>query len=220
MAWPRKASAESPPISPRFKNLIGQVFNELTVIEYAGLSKHKATLWKCRCSCGKEVTMPSLKLRTARRSCGCRQGRVTHGMSYSSIYGTWRSMINRCTKPADEGYKHYGGRGIQVCDRWRNSFEAFASDMGPKPKGMTLDRRENDGDYSPENCRWATKKQQARNTRSSRILELNGQRRTIAEWSEVLGINRMTIAGRLHRGYSDEKALSITKNRTTGNTDA
>jgi len=118
-------------------------------------------------------------------------------------------MIQRCHNQNDSRYSRYGGRGISVCERWRDSFEAFFKDMGRRPSPQhSIDRIDNEKGYSPENCRWASRKEQARNTRESRILTLGGKSMTIAEWAEVTGIPAHTIHSRLSRGQSVTDALT------------
>jgi hypothetical protein len=149
--------------------------------------------------------------------CGC-QGNAgrdtfgdrtrTHGMYASPTYSVWRNMIRRCHTPTHHNYRFYGGRGITVCDKWRGSFTSFLSDMGEKPKGLELDRVDNEGPYSAENCRWVTRSQNCRNRRSCRIIEHNGVALPLTSWSEALGIRTQTIAGRLKRGWSVSDALT------------
>jgi len=117
-------------------------------------------------------------------------------------------MISRCLNKKDSGYKNYGGRGIKVCDRWLNSFEEFLSDMGhaPSPK-HSIDRIENDGNYEPGNCRWATWKAQSRNKRSNRFLMINGEAKCIAEWAEIYGIKYNILHRRISRGLPIEEAI-------------
>lgn len=150
-------------------NLIGRKFNYLTVIERAanevrGHSIHAR--WLCRCDCGKTITVVSTALRSGRtKSCGHARGIVKHRMVGTPEYSTWYGMITRCTNPRQPAYKNYGGRGITVCERWRNSFAEFFTDMGPRPEGLSLDRINNDGNYEPGNCRWATRREQRLNSR-------------------------------------------------------
>lgn len=129
------------------------------------------------------------------------------GAQNTRTYKTWCGMITRCTNPRVATYKYYGGRGITVCERWRK-FPAFLADMGERPAGTSLDRIDNNGNYEPSNCRWATPKIQVRNTSHNRLLEYRGQRRCIAEWVEITGIPRTTIRGRLRIGWPVARALS------------
>lgn len=138
-----------------------------------------------------------------------REAVVKHGMSAREEYGIWNHMRQRCHNPKNDRYASYGGRGIKVCDRWRESFENFYADMGPRPPGAQLDRVDNDKGYSPENCRWATRKEQQNNTRANRIVEFNGERRTIAEWASLRGLPYARVQTRLHRGWTPERALGL-----------
>jgi hypothetical protein len=118
-------------------------------------------------------------------------------------------MIRRCCNPWRKDFERYGGRGITVCEAWRHSFAAFLADMGPRPSPeYSIERRQNDGPYSPENCYWGTRKEQCRNRRSSTVLTLNGVGRTLAEWVELTGIHHSTISMRIRCGWSVEKALT------------
>jgi hypothetical protein len=132
-----------------------------------------------------------------------------HLMAGTSIYKTWCGFRKRCNDPGDKNYGNYGGRGITVCDRWNNSFENFYADMGSRPPGMTLDRRDNDGPYSPENCRWATKLEQTRNRRVTNFVTHQGITLPLPEWCERAGVDYETTHNRLFKhGWSLEKALS------------
>lgn len=136
-----------------------------------------------------------------------RTGMSTHNRTGTRAHRIWKNMKNRCNNPKADNYKYYGGRGIKVCDRW-NLFENFISDMGDPPtKDHSLDRIDPNGDYSPDNCRWLHFKLQARNTRSNRILTLNGESKCIAEWADIIGVSAYTISARLKRGLSVEDAL-------------
>lgn len=123
-------------------------------------------------------------------------------------YRAWQAMLNRCYNKNAAGYENYGGRGIRVCERWRGSFECFLADMGRKPSPKhTLDRRENYGDYEPDNCRWATRLEQNRNTRHVHMLEIDGESRCVSEWSDISGTKRLTINSRLRRGWTPLEAV-------------
>jgi hypothetical protein len=131
----------------------------------------------------------------------------THGMSDTTQYSNWASMHTRCSNPRGDSYPNYGGRGIKVCARWK-SFEAFYEDMGPCPKGMQIDRIDNDGDYEPENCRWVTPTRNQRNRRSNRMLTYMGETLCVADWADRLELSREMIYFRLARGWTTERALS------------
>ena len=141
---------------------------------------------------------------------------LKHGMKRTRIYGVWSAMKSRCMNPNRDQYEDYGGRGIKVCARWAESFENFYADMGDPPRGHTLDRRDNDGDYCPENCQWSPRTTQGRNKRTTRMLTAGGETKSIAEWSEVSGIPLKTICKRIASGWSDEDAVKtalITKRK-------
>lgn len=124
------------------------------------------------------------------------------------IYQSWRSMMDRCTRERAGNFKYYGGRGVKVCDEWQNIelFEIWALEHGYEP-GLTLDRIDNNGNYCPQNCRWATKKEQANNRRNNVRIEMDGQIHTLAEWAEILGINKNTLKNRYWRGLETERVL-------------
>jgi hypothetical protein len=196
-------------------DLAGQRFERLVVLEPAGKNKHGQYIWKCECDCGKITFPTTYDLRTGHtKSCGCygkeklKQSVITHGERHSSTYNTWCSMKGRCYTSSNTSYNRYGARGIAVCDRWKDSFENFLEDMGhrPSPKHC-LDRIDNDGPYSPDNCRWVTYTENNRNRRDSRILPLGEESMTMAAWGERLDISVVTIFNRLERGESIDRAL-------------
>lgn len=208
------------PLHGKAIDISGQTFGRLTAIAPVDRTKCKHILWLCICECGAESVVRATYLRRGlTRSCGCLHReelaeRLTlHGMSGSLEYRTWQDMRERCENPNDGKHKHYGGRGITVCDRWQ-TFEYFYADMGDKPAGLTIDRINNDGDYTPENCKWSTRKQQQRNKRNNRLLTMNEQTLCIAEWAEKTGLGYYAIYHRLERGWPIEKALTQPSMRT------
>ena len=130
-----------------------------------------------------------------------------HGKHGTTVYNIWAGMLQRCLNPKDRKFHHYGGRGITVCEEWRD-FVVFYDQMGDPPAGHTLERIDNEKGYSLANCRWATMKEQSRNTRSNLLLTLHGITKTAAEWAEDTGINRKTLYSRKHKGWTDEQALT------------
>lgn len=135
--------------------------------------------------------------------------RKIHGESYSPEYRAWQTMRLRCTEPSNAAYPNYGGRGITVCDRWMNSVEAFIEDMGRKPSPKhEIDRfPDNDGNYEPGNCRWATRTENSRNRRSSHSLTVDGETLTLAGWAERTGVSHTTITKRLKAGWPADRAV-------------
>lgn len=135
----------------------------------------------------------------------------THGHTsnwqQSSTYQAWAAMRQRCGNPNTKHWKSYGGRGITICERWE-SFENFLADMGERPAGCSLDRKDNNGNYCKENCRWATQRQQMNNTRVNRLITFNGITQTVSQWAEALGVKQNTLLYRLRRGWSIERALT------------
>lgn len=133
---------------------------------------------------------------------------LKHGYAGTSTHHVWKGMRQRCLNANAPAYADYGGRGITICERWMESFENFLADMGEKPEGLTLDRRDNNGPYSPENCAWASRKAQAENRRSNRILEFGGKRQILSQWAADMGEPVTLLAGRLDRGWPVERALT------------
>lgn len=207
------------PTVHNFKDIEGQKFGRLTVVGFMGVSKTgRSTLWFCKCDCGNQKTVSAGNLKSGHVvSCGCfniekiKERSTTHGHTVgkkSRTYITWRSMFARCYNPNNDNYQHYGGRGITVCDRWQ-TFENFLADMGERSPRTSIERIDNDGNYEPGNCRYATQKEQCNNTRSSHYLTFNGKTQTISQWSDETMIKAGTIERRLNRyGWTIERALT------------
>lgn len=178
-----------------YKDLSGQRFHFLTVIETVG-TRGNQRLWNCRCICGRAVVkMAQHLLRGDMKSCGCQrsrltsEGQTTHNMSRTRVYRIWVKMISRCECPTNDAYALYGGRGISVAPEWRQSFEAFFADMGQPQAHEEIDRYpNNDGNYEPGNCRWATRTMQIRNRRNSVFVTRDGVTKPLAEWAAELGL--------------------------------
>jgi hypothetical protein len=200
------------------KDLSGQKFNLWTVLHRAENSPSGQVRYLCRCECGTEAMVHAYVLRKGHsKSCGCAKiefhtkrltthGHASAGVKRSGTYRSWAAMLSRCTDENSADYKRYGARGISVCQHW-SKFESFLADMGEKPTGCSIDRIDNDAGYSPSNCRWANKKQQARNTRNNTMITINGASRCISEWSEVSGIKSSSISYRLNNGWCPEDAV-------------
>lgn len=192
----------------RFKDLRGRVFGILSVMFDAGYRDgNDYRVWQCRCACGSEVRVSAKNLnRGSATTCGCRQ--IKRYTLSGREYRIWTDMKTRCYNPNASRYPRYGGRGITVCDRWKHDFKAFLKDMGPCPKGLSIDRIDNDGDYEPSNCKWSDPRQQTINSSHARMLTKDGRTQCIADWSRELGIPQKLIQGRLYRGWPDERALT------------
>lgn len=191
------------------KDETGNVYGKLTVIAFCGLN-NKYAHWLCRCECGVEIAVRGTGLRYgSHKSCGCSYYKA-NGLYHTAEHRAWSNMIQRCTNETLPRYADYGGRGITVCERWRRSFLAFYKDMGPKPSSRhSIDRIDNNGNYEPSNCRWATQRQQVLNSRKARYLTHNGETLCITDWALRTGIKRHTIAARLDKhGWSISEALT------------
>lgn len=194
----------------KIKDLTGQKYGLLTVIGLKDTDTRK-TYWICQCECGnvKEVRSDSLLCGTI-KSCGClkrAQDKVNltknhrHKMSGTRIYIEWQGMKGRCYNPHDPRYDRWGGRGITVCDEWRDSFEAFyewAMSHG-YADDLTIDRIDNDGNYTPDNCRWATQSEQSRNRNSNIKIRIGNSTRTLTEWCEIFRVDYNNVVSRYHR---------------------
>lgn len=195
----------------------GDVFGRLTAVEYSGVDAQNRPMVLCRCECGatKAVMVYSLTSGSV-KSCGCLQRETAasikkkHGKSNTREHNIWQLMLQRCKNPSASHYERYGGRGITVCDEWA-SFENFLADMGPCPRGFSIDRVDNEKGYSKDNCRWATRNDQMRNTSRTILLtlELEGVTQTLClkDWSAKFGIPYPTVRKRIRSGMSPKDAL-------------
>ncbi len=192
----------------------GDKFHRLTAISFYGtIVEKRIKLWMWKCDCGKEVVKRAEQVKFGTvRSCGCLHidntiARSTvHGMAHSPEYQVWAGMIRRCSNPSAQHYERYGGRGIKVCERWRDSFENFLEDMGPRPgDNYSLDRKDNDGHYIKDNCRWATREQQYRNRSSNVKLMYHGEVKTLKDAADAIGIRGTWLRALLLRGYTIEE---------------
>lgn len=224
----RKAANSRPlvpcpkPTHPNFKDLTGRRFSRLTVTAYAGRIGESHAFW-CECDCGKEIATRGYNLTGGyTQSCGClwedraRDTKTTHGLSKSPEAAILNGMKMRCHNPNVKSFPRYGGRGISVCDRWRfgdgdkSAVECFLEDMGPRPTpNHSIDRYpDQDGNYEPGNCRWATASQQEENKPSTRMITFQGRTQTVHAWARETGIPIKQIVKRLHRDWSVERALT------------
>lgn len=198
---------------------IGYRIARLTVIGIAPSDKSRSRRSECRCDCGKIVFVRNASIRQQKaKSCGChnieqlvsqnfKYGRFVGGAKPSKTYASWNAMKNRCLNKNSEKYKDYGGRGISVCERWLE-FENFIKDMGEKPAQTSLGRINNDGNYEPENCRWETIFQQARNTRYNKNYTINGIHGCVSELAVIFKLPIPTAYSRLRRGLTPEQAFT------------
>jgi len=203
--------------------MAGQTLGYLTVIRREGSRRRGAgttavAMWRCRCVCGTEVLRSGAVLRAPSRgllkSCGCRRGEMlleawgSHGMSGHPAWVAWNALKGRCLNPANKDWHNYGGRGITVCARWVKSFKAFWTDMGPSwQAGLTLDRENVNGNYTPKNCRWITTEAQANNKRANIYVTTPKGMMTVAQAARVFGVKAITLRKRLERGWPIAKAL-------------
>ena len=209
--------------------LKGDKFNRLTAIKFDHKDKGYNQFWIFRCDCGNEKIIKVSHFKSGdTKSCGCLQRESAkvaalkvqslaakaaaivnrkHGMYREGVYFSWDAMKQRCLNPNNSRYKDYGGRGITICEEWLK-FENFYKDIGDKPKGLTLDRIDNNGNYCKENCKWSNSKEQHNNTRKNHLLTYKNKTQTIAQWARELEMNYGTLFARLKRGWDIERAFN------------
>lgn len=191
-------------------DLTGKVFGRWTALKWGRkkVGPIWRSFWVCRCACGTiaEVSIGHLR-NGASKSCGCGVF-AKHRLCGSPEYIAWRHMRDRCSNPKSQMWRWYGARGIKVCSRWADSFEAFYADVGPRPSSKhSIDRIDNDGNYEPENVKWSIREQQDNNRRDCKYFEFRGERLTIAQWARRTGLAFSTIRARLRR-WGPERALT------------
>lgn len=203
---------------PSFINRTGHKYGRLTVIE---LDQEKSTkkrkFWLCKCECGQRVSVLGDNLSGDRtKSCGCfrienqlvqAEKRKKWGKTLLPTRHIWQLMLRRCYNPKDAVFKHYGGRGITVCENWHN-FDNFLKDMGVRPEGLSLERKDVNGHYCPENCCWATIVQQTRNRRTTKWITIHGQTKSAAEWCETYNCSQRLFSHRVKTGWDPLRALT------------
>ena len=200
---------------PYWKDITGTRFGRLVATEFTGRTSTKKAKWLCRCDCGGFCVARTDRLTAGKvQSCGCLKIFVCHrthgegGSRRSAEYQSWCGMLERSRNPTHHKYRDYGGRGITVCDRWL-SYENFLADMGRRPTPKhSIDRIDNNGGYSPENCRWATLDIQSRNRRNNRLLTYAGETLCVADWERRAGLPTNVLLGRLNMGWPIERALT------------
>lgn len=194
----------------------GTRFGRLTVVREDIQPSRTKVRWICECDCGSICSVVSSQLRFGKTtSCGCWKrvagglARKTHGLTEKvPEYDIWLGIRKRCLNPAAQNYNRYGGRGIAICPEW-SDFAVFYRDMGSRPSsGHSIERIDNDGPYSPENCRWATRTEQGSNKRNNRVLTYQGEAKTLAEWVRITGLSTTVIMYRIRRGWSMEQVLT------------
>ena len=194
----------------KFVDMAGRTCGQMTVIRHLGGRK-----WLCRCECGTEKSADGDKLRSGHtRSCGCLMRKTTaarstkHGLYGTPEYVVWGGMVARCTNPRHRHYYRYGGRGIEVCERWRD-FANFLADMGARPTPKhTIDRLDGDRGYEPGNCAWVTWREQRLNRNDAIMVDMDGETKSLVEWCETLGKNYFTVNHRIKRGWDPATALA------------
>ena len=204
-------------MSRKIIDITGQRFGNLLVVKRCENNKSKGTCWICRCECGtKKIVLGNNLKRGQTKSCGCLRNKktsarnTTHGLRNHALYSVWVRIKERCYNKNAKPYLDYGGRGIAMCDEWRDDFQMFYdwSIASGYKKGLSIDRIDNNGNYEPSNCRWATAKEQSRNRRSNKMIKYNGEVKSLSEWCELLELNFDTAKSRINLlGWSIDKAF-------------
>lgn len=200
----------------KIKDLTGMVFGRLAVLSIADEKQGDKYKWLCQCSCGNLTIKTGSDMKKGNTtSCGCLAKELSseratkHGMSSSKEYSAWQAMIDRCNRKGNEYYHKYGGRGIEVCEEWINDFSTFLNDMGKAPtKEHSIERIDNDGNYEPYNCKWATKQEQSQNRSNTVWIEYNGETKCLSEWARIVGVSNQTFRHRVMK-FGIELAMTM-----------
>lgn len=198
------------------KNIVGNHYGRLTVIAFDHV-RNRSSYWRCICDCGNETIVRGDCLKSGNtKSCGCLNHEATnviHGLANTRLYHTYHAMRQRCYNPNERFFARYGGRGIKVCDEWLNDFQTFASWARSHgyADGLSIDRIDNDGDYTPENCRWVDQRTQNRNNSRNTVIEFRGERKILTEWCETFGVNVSTAISRIRRGWSLDRVFNLSE---------
>lgn len=210
----------------RTQDLSGMTFGRLTAVKCIGKNRNGKYVWECRCSCGKHHCVEAQKLKSGHtKSCGCYHDEASrmkenkhrkHGLVFSCdgkktrLYRIWTGMKTRCLNPNSDHFDRYMGRGITICEEWRDNFKAFHdwAIMNGYRDDLTIDRIDPNGNYCPENCRWETAKSQTRNRGCTVSISFNGESKTLKEWSQIIGVPYTTLYARYKRGLSPEAILT------------
>lgn len=204
----------------KFKDLTGQRFGRLVAIEICGNDNKGHYCWRCKCDCGNYKVVANYNLKNnSTKSCGClsKEIKTKHNKSNTRLYRIYYAMRQRCYNLKYSRYFDYGGRGIKICDEWKNDFMNFynwAMENGYRD-GLTIDRIDVNGNYEPNNCRWITKEAQQGNTRKSRFIEYNGEKKTLAEWSRIIKVSSNTIIFHLNKGRTIKDVIDYKERRTS-----
>lgn len=211
------------------KELVGRRSGRLVIVKTAGKASNRARLVECICDCGNKTICRWDGFQQGKtKSCGCLnreqqrknglktihiaiQSKVTHNLTNHPLYNTFKRMKRRCLNPKDKNYASYGGRGIAICKEWLNDVSLFVewSTKNGWKRGLSIDRIDNDGNYTPENCRWVDQKTQCNNTRRTKFLVFKGRRQSITQWAEEFNLDPSNVGRRLKNGWTIEEALNL-----------
>jgi len=208
-------------IAASFKDMVKQRFGRLIVLNRAENNDRGDARWNCKCDCGRTCTVlgSNLRKKNGTKSCGCVQKEwvatnkphTIHGLAHLPEFKIWIDIKKRCKESNRDNKKHYlyAGRGIKICDRWKESFKYFYEDMGARPTDQhSIERKDNNGNYEPNNCYWATDKEQANNKRTNILITWDGKTQTLSQWAEELGFRYSTLRDRYYSNWGVERMLT------------